>query len=81
MLLHIIRAATCYEDLRTINETLHSTFKEACLARGLSDDTNKWHEALTEASTWLTGAELRSIFYSILMFSEVGQPDQLWVAH
>ena len=81
MLLHIVRGATCYEHLRTVNGTLHSTFKEACLARGLLDDTNEWDEALTEASTWATGAELRSMFCSMLMFSEVGQPDQLWEAH
>jgi len=81
MLLHIVRGAACYEELRIVNGTLHSTLKEACLACGLFDDTNEWHEALIEASTWATGAELRSIFCSMLMFSEVAQPNQLWEAH
>jgi len=76
-LLHIVRGATCYEDLRTVNGTLHSTFKEACLARGLLDDTNEWDEALTEASTWATGVELRSMVYSMLMFLEVGHWEDL----
>jgi len=44
MLLHVVRGATCYEDLRTVNGTLYSTFKETCLARRLLDDTNEWHE-------------------------------------
>ena len=77
MLLHIVQGATCYEDLRTVNGTLHSTFKEACLARGLLDDTNEWDEALTEASTWATGVELRSMVYSMLMFLEVGHWEDL----
>jgi len=51
MLLHIVRGTTCYKDLRTVHGTLHSTFKEVCLARGLLDDTNEWDYALTKAST------------------------------
>jgi len=81
ILLQIVRGAICYEDLSSVNGTLHSTFKETCLARGLLDDTNEWDEALTEVSAWVTGAEVRGMFCSMLMFSEVGQPDQLWEAH
>ena len=81
MLLHIVQGATSYEDLRTVNGILYSTFKEACLARGLVDDANEWHEALAEASLWATGAELRSMFCSMLMFSEVSDPHRLWEQH
>jgi len=81
MLLHIVQGATSYEDFRTVDGILYSTFKEACFERGLLDDTNEWHEALIEASTWATTAELRSMFCSMLMFSEVSQPHQLWEQH
>jgi len=81
MLLHIVQGATSFEDLRIVDGILYSTFKEACLARGLLDDTNEWHEALTEASTWAIGVELRSMFCSMPMFSEVSQPCQLWEQH
>jgi len=47
----------------------YSTFKEACLAQGLVNDANEWHEALAKASTWAIGTELRSMFCSMLMFS------------
>jgi len=77
MLLHIVQGATSYEDLRTVVGILYSTFKEACSARGLLHDTNEWHEALTEASIWAIEAELRSMFWSMLMFSEVSHPHQL----
>jgi len=80
MLLHIVQGATSYEDLKTVDDILYSTFKEACSARGLLDDTNEWHKTLTEASTWATWAELRSMFCSMLMFSEV-YPHQLWEQH
>ena len=45
ILLQIVRGAICYEDLSSVNGALHSTFKEACLARGLLDGTNEWDEA------------------------------------
>ena len=78
MLLHIVQGGTSYEDLRTISGILYSTFKEACLARGLVDDANECHEALLEASLWATGAELQSMICSMLMFSEVFGPHRLW---
>jgi len=51
------------------------------LARGLVDDANEWHEALAEASLWATGAELRSMFCSMVVLLEVSCPHQLWVQH
>jgi len=81
MLLHIVQGGTSYEDLRTISGNLYSTFKEAFLARGLVDNANEWHEALAEASLWTTVAKLRSIFYLMLMFSEVSDPHRLWEQH
>ena len=81
MLWHIVQGATSYEDLRTVNGILYSTFKEACLTRALVDDANEWHEALEEALTWATGAELWSTFCSMLMFLDVLDPHQLWEQH
>jgi len=78
MLLHIVQEASSYEDLRTINGILYSNFKEACLGLGLVDGANKCHEALAEASTWATGAELQSMFCLMLMFLDVLYPHQLF---
>ncbi|XP_020242986.1 uncharacterized protein LOC109821212 [Asparagus officinalis] len=38
MLLNIVRGATSYEFLRTVDNVLHPTFKSACLAMGLLED-------------------------------------------
>jgi len=48
ILLHIVQEATSYKNLRTVNGILYSTIKEDCLARGLVDDANEWHEALAK---------------------------------
>ncbi|KAF8414326.1 hypothetical protein HHK36_002327 [Tetracentron sinense] len=52
MLLHIVRGAQDYKDLRTINEVEYPTFKAACKALGLLEDDNEWDQALTEATIW-----------------------------
>jgi len=55
MLLNYVKGATSYEHLRTVDGTKHDTFKDACIAMGLLDDDNEWHQALEEASIWASG--------------------------
>ncbi|XP_072054150.1 uncharacterized protein [Arachis hypogaea] len=43
---------TCYEDIRTIDGVVYSSFKDACYARGLLDDDKEYVEAIVEASYW-----------------------------
>jgi len=47
----------------------------------LVDDADEWHKALAKASLWATGAKLRSMLCSMLMFSEVSDPHRLWKQH
>jgi len=81
MLLNCIKGATSYEHLRTVDGTEHDTFKDACIAMGLLEDDNEWHQALEEAGTRASGRQLRDMFASMLMFCEVTNPKQLWDAH
>ena len=81
MLLNKVRGAKCYEDIRTVAEVVHPTYKSACFALGLLEHDGEWHEALTEASTWATGSQLRNMFCSMLMFSAITDPTELWVKH
>lgn len=48
MLLMRQKGATSFKDLRTVNDQLYSTFKEACQALGLLRNDNQWHEAMSE---------------------------------
>ncbi|KAG5553887.1 hypothetical protein RHGRI_011678 [Rhododendron griersonianum] len=81
MMLTKVRGEKCYEDVRTINGVVYPTYKAACIALGLLDDDNEWGAALIEASTWASGSQLRNIFCSMLMFSEVTNPLELWENH
>lgn len=78
MLLNIVRGATSYEDIRTVNGIVHPSFKAVCLARGLLADDSEWNEALTEASTSASARQLRDMFCSILLFCEVTNPKELF---
>ncbi|KAG8370300.1 hypothetical protein BUALT_Bualt14G0102600 [Buddleja alternifolia] len=81
MLLYKVRGAQCYEDLRTYNRLVYPTFKQACVARGLLDDDNEWHDALSEASNWASSKKLRDMFSMMLMFSQITDPVNLWEEH
>ena len=72
MLLHIVRGAKSFEDLLTIDGTTYATFREACMTLGLVAENSEWEDALNGASTWATGAQLRSMFCSLFMYNEVG---------
>jgi hypothetical protein len=75
------QGATSYEHLRTMDGTKHNTFKDACIAMGLIANDNEWHQALEEAGLWASGRQLHDMFAFMLMFCEVMNPKQLWVAH
>jgi len=74
MLLNCVKGATSYEHLRTMDGTMHDTFKDACIVMGLFADDNEWHQALEEAGVWASGRQLHDMFASMLMFCEVTNP-------
>ena len=55
LLLTIVRGPTSFEDLRTVNNVLHDTFKSAYVARGLLEDDKEWIQYLREAAIMNTG--------------------------
>lgn len=44
MLLNVVKGATSFEDIRTVNGVLHPTFRSACTALGLLGDAKEWEE-------------------------------------
>ncbi|GJW53523.1 ATP-dependent DNA helicase PIF1-like protein [Tanacetum coccineum] len=56
---------TGFEHLMTINHRLYATFKDVCFAYGLLNDDIEWTKALSEASLWALGPQLRVIFITI----------------
>ena len=77
-LLAVVKGPESYEDLRTVSNTLYPTFREACIARGLLADDGEWRQCLLEASSMQTGAQLRNLFATLLLFCCPTKPELLW---
>ena len=54
MLLLVAKGARSFEEVRTYNGVVYSTFRLACNARGLLGDDQEWHSAFDEAAAWAT---------------------------
>ncbi|XP_071700075.1 uncharacterized protein [Rutidosis leptorrhynchoides] len=78
MLLNMVKGPRSFEELRTLDGTVHNTFKDTCFAYGLINDNKEWAEAISEASLWASGAQLRDLFVTMLLFYNVSQPLKLW---
>ena len=78
MLLSIVRGATSFENLRTVDGFLYPSFKEACIALGLLQNDEEWDQCLKEARQIQTGMQLRKLFATLLLFCEVTRPEVLW---
>jgi hypothetical protein len=71
-LLTKVKGVVSFEAFYTINGVVHDTFKSACIALGLYDSNDEWNACLEEAIGMQTGAQLRSLFVTILAFSVPG---------
>ena len=78
MLLNVVRGPTSFEKLMTVNKKVYATFKEVCFAYGLLNDDKEWTQAITEASFWALGPQLRDLFVTILLFCDISKPLKLW---
>ncbi|XP_071708928.1 uncharacterized protein [Rutidosis leptorrhynchoides] len=81
MLLNIVKGPRSFEELRTVDGTLHHTFKDACFAYGLLHDDREWTEAISEAKIWASGAQLRDLFVTMLLFCNITNLLRLWEQH
>ncbi|CAH1427950.1 unnamed protein product [Lactuca virosa] len=80
LLLHI-SGPTCFEDLYTVNNVQHPTFRKATLERGLIESDDGLSQYLTEASLFQAPIALRRMFATILTFCEPGDVRKIWDDH
>ena len=64
-----------------MDDNVYETFRGACVARGLYESDDEWHQCLTEASVMQTGSQLRSLFITILTHGPPANPSHLWEDH
>ncbi|XP_072064404.1 uncharacterized protein [Arachis hypogaea] len=69
---------TSFEDIRTIDDVVYATFKDACYAHGLLEDDKEYIEAIEEASHWGSGTYLRKLFATLLFSNSMDTPEHVW---
>ena len=77
LLLHVLDA-TSFESLRTLNEIVYQTFKEAAWQHGLLESDTEWIQCLSEASTYQMPKQMRETFAFICCFCQPSKPMDLW---
>lgn len=75
------KGATSFRDLRTVNEKVYNTYKEACDALGLLKDDKQWHVAMSENVVHAMPLQLWELFVHILTNNSVADPLRLWQRH
>lgn len=78
ILLSVVKGPRSFEDIITFNGEICETFKEACIARRLLEEDDEWHMAIEEASKFASGAEVRKLFVTLLLYCHVTEPEKLW---
>ncbi|XP_009803962.2 uncharacterized protein [Nicotiana sylvestris] len=78
MLLNFVKGCTSFESIRRINGVTHDNYKDACYALGLLEDDKEWNDCLAEAALWVTRNELRNLFVTILIHSQVTDYRKIW---
>ncbi|CAD6210906.1 unnamed protein product [Miscanthus lutarioriparius] len=78
MLLHIVKGARCYSDLRNVAGHHYPTFQATCEALGLLGDDREWSHAMTDAAHWALPYQLCQLFVTMLLFCQVASPARLF---
>ena len=78
ILLLMVKDATSFEDLKTVNREVHQTFTATCLALGLIEDDKEWKRAMKESTSWMMPKNLRNLFVRILIHCQPVHPKDLW---
>ena len=54
MMLSSAKGAQSYKDIRTVNDVVYGTFREACFAKSFLGSDQEFIGALREANSWGT---------------------------
>ncbi len=77
LLLHV-KGACSFEDLRSYNNIVHDTFKDAARARSLLQSDEECDSCLQEAALLQTPSQLREIFCQICVWGNAADTAQLF---
>ncbi|XP_058733993.1 uncharacterized protein LOC131605682, partial [Vicia villosa] len=77
-LLNYVKGPRNYQEIKTVNNVLYDTFKDACFAMGLLHDYKEYIDAIIESSNWGTGTFLRKLFATLLISKQLSRPEDVW---
>jgi hypothetical protein len=76
-LLMVVRGPKYFDDLKNVDGEPCENFHDACLRRGLLEDDREWDICLQDAAEIKTGAQLRHLFTTLLLFCTPSEPNLL----
>ncbi|XP_074284293.1 uncharacterized protein LOC141608844 [Silene latifolia] len=77
-MLNHVRGPKCFDDIRTVNDFAHLTFREACYALGLIGNDREYIAAIKEAADWGPGFYLKNLFATLLFCGTLSMPNRVW---
>jgi hypothetical protein len=72
------KGCSSFEQLRTVNGTIYSTFRETCHALGYFENNKDCESTLQEATSFASSYQLRELFALLLLNSAPTDPGALW---
>jgi len=78
LLLTVVRGATSFEDLRTVDGFVHNSCKKVCITLHLLEDDGEWVAMFTNGKEFMTGHSLRNLFALALQHTTITNPLQIW---
>ena len=78
LLLTTVWDAQSFDDIRTVDEVLHLTYRFVCTALRLLEDDDEWISCFIEIIRFSTNSSLRSLFMIALMHSDLADSCALW---
>ena len=75
----MVRGPQSFEDLRTVNGHVHTSFRAACIALHLLEDDGEWVQCFQEAASFASGFSLRAMFSTALIHGDIADPNSLWI--
>ena len=76
-----VPSVTSFNDLRTIDGVILSTFHEATERTSLIEADNTLDESLAEATEWMMPYASRRLFAKLLVFCEPSDVFGIWEKH
>ena len=78
LLLVNVPGPTSFEYLRTVNGTIHDTYRSACQALNLLENDQHWDNCINDACETSTPSQIRALFGIILTTCSPSAPTELW---